>query len=59
MKNTKTTSILLLQILGLLLFSTIIMAQDSKKDFEQIKKIFFQQEADWNRGDIDAFMKAY
>ena len=59
MKNTKTTSILLLQILGLLLFSTIIMAQDSEKDFEQIKKIFFQQEADWNRGDIDAFMKAY
>lgn len=28
-------------------------------DFAQIKQIFFQQEKDWNRGDIEAFMEAY
>jgi len=43
----------------LLLFSTSVLAQDSNKDFEQIKKIFFQQEDDWNQGDLDAFMEAY
>ena len=59
MRNNKSTHILLMQMISLLLFSTFILAQDSNKDFEQIKKIFFQQEDDWNRGDIDAFMKAY
>ena len=59
MRNTKLSPILLMQMIGLLLFSTIILAQDNNKDFEQIKLIFFQQEEDWNRGDIDAFMKAY
>ena len=48
-----------MQIISLLLLSTSVLAQDSNKDFEQIKKIFFQQEDDWNRGDIDAFMEAY
>jgi len=28
-------------------------------DFREIKEIFYQQEKDWNRGDIDAFMEAY
>ena len=46
-------------MISLLLCSTPVLAQDSNKDFEQIRKIFFQQEDDWNRGDIDAFMKAY
>ena len=59
MRNNKSTPILLMQIILLLLFSTSVLAQDSNKDFEQIKKIFFQQEDDWNRGDIDAFMEAY
>ena len=59
MRNNKSTHILLMQMISLLFFSTFILAQDSNKDFEQIKKIFFQQEDDWNRGDIDAFMKAY
>jgi ketosteroid isomerase-like protein len=33
--------------------------QSDSLAFEQIKRIFFQQEEDWNRGDIDAFMQAY
>ncbi len=40
-------------------YSTETLAQKDSKDFEQIKKILFQQEEDWNKGDIDAFMKAY
>ena len=59
MRNIKSASILLMQMISLLLFSTFILAQDYNKDFEQIKKIFFQQENDWNLGNIDAFMKAY
>jgi ketosteroid isomerase-like protein len=43
----------------LLFVSTFTLAQDDNTDFEQIKKILFQQEEDWNRGDIDAFMRAY
>ncbi len=50
----------LIQVVCLLIFSNIIiLAQNDKPEFEQIKKIFFQQEADWNKGDIDAFMQAY
>ena len=36
-----------------------LLTQDDSEDFEQIKRIFYQQEMDWNKGDIDAFMKAY
>ena len=39
--------------------STKILAQKDSKDFEQIKKILYQQQHDWNNGDINAFMKAY
>lgn len=46
-------------IVLLILSSTPLLAQNSSSDFEQIKKIFFQQEEDWNSGDIDAFMEAY
>jgi len=59
MRNNKSTPILLMQMICLILFCTSVLAQDSNKDFEQIKKIFFQQEDDWNQGDIDAFMEAY
>lgn len=38
---------------------TPLLAQNDSKEFEQIKKILFQQEQDWNKGDIDAFMNAY
>jgi ketosteroid isomerase-like protein len=36
-----------------------VQFQHDSAEFEQIKRIFYQQEMDWNRGDIDAFMKAY
>jgi len=50
---------LLLILFSFFGISTFVLAQDGKSDFEEIKKIFFQQQEDWNRGDIDAFMKAY
>lgn len=28
-------------------------------DFQEIRRIFYQQQKDWNRGDINAFMGAY
>ncbi len=59
MKIRKLPGIILMQMICLISFSTLIQAQESNKDFEEIKKVFFQQEADWNKGDIDAFMKAY
>jgi len=36
-----------------------VLSQDDSADFQQIKRIFYQQEMDWNRGNIDAFMEAY
>jgi mannan endo-1,4-beta-mannosidase len=59
MKNRKLPGIILMQMICLISFSTLIQAQENNKDFEEIKKIFFQQEVDWNKGDIDSFMKAY
>lgn len=32
---------------------------DDILDFQEIRRIFYQQEKAWNRGDIDAFMGAY
>jgi len=58
MKSLKRIKALILICLALA-FSTEIRAQKDTKDFEQIKKILFQQEKDWNNGDIDAFMEAY
>jgi len=40
-------------------YSTEYIAQKDSKDFKQIKQILSQQEEDWNKGDIDAFMTAY
>ena len=36
-----------------------ILAQKGSRDLEQIKNILFQQQQDWNNGNIDAFMDAY
>lgn len=41
----------------LLLLPLVSSAQD--KDVEIVKTILLNQQADWNRGDIDAFMLAY
>jgi len=46
-------------LISQLFICSFILAQDQNKDFEMIKKIFFRQQEDWNRGDIDAFMEAY
>lgn len=59
MRNKLSGGIILLKMIILLQFSASVLAQESNEDFEQIRKIFLQQEKDWNRGDIDAFMKAY
>jgi len=60
MRVIKLQFVLFLPMISLLFLShTSLMAQYDSEDFEHIRKIFFQQEADWNRGDIDAFMEAY
>jgi len=38
---------------------SIIVAQNKSNDYEEIKKIFYQQGNDRNNGDISAFMQAY
>lgn len=45
----------------LIISANLLVAQKkvSKKDSLQIVKALFQQQADWNRGDIDAFMEGY
>lgn len=44
--------------LSLFLLPLSITAQESK-DFTTVKSILFRQQADWNKGDIDAFMNGY
>ena len=34
-------------------------AQSEDKDFAKIKKLLYQQQSDWNNGDVDAFMQVY
>ncbi len=41
MKIRKFPGIILMQMICLISFSTLIQAQESNKDFEEIKKIFF------------------
>lgn len=36
-----------------------VKGQEDSKDFQEIKQTFFQQQHDWNEGDIEAFMQAY
>lgn len=35
------------------------LSQNIDKDFNEIKAILYQQQKDWNDGNIDAFMTAY
>ena len=48
-----------LPLFMLLFFISTLTAQTNTKPFEEIKKILFQQQEDWNNGNIDAFMEAY
>ena len=43
----------------ILIIGQAVKGQEESKDFQEIEKILFQQEKDWNAGDIDAFMNAY
>ncbi len=36
-----------------------VSAQKKSRQLEKIKSILYQQQIDWNNGDIDAFMEAY
>lgn len=49
--------LLLISLAALLPLCT--SAQSNSKSFEKIKAILFQQQNDWNSGNIDAFMQAY
>jgi len=40
-------------------FALTAHAQYSDKDFNKISHTLMQQQEDWNRGDIDAFMTSY
>ncbi len=52
-----------LRISALLILTFLIVsngsAQQSDSQMEQIKKLLYQQQQDWNNGDIDAFMEVY
>ena len=37
----------------------LLFSQPTDKDFSTLEKTLMQQQSDWNRGDIDAFMEAY
>ena len=50
---------LILFLLFFFLTATILSAQKEPKAFQQIKKLLDRQQADWNAGNIDAFMQAY
>lgn len=46
----------------LLLFifcASITIAQKDAKSFQEIKKLLYQQQEDWNKGDVEAFMQVY
>ena len=51
----------LLSIFFMFLFSGIIFSQQKINitDSLEILNIFYKQQRDWNRGDIDAFMEGY
>jgi ketosteroid isomerase-like protein len=64
MRTLGSIKILFLMCLAFAYSTETLAQKDTKdtkdtKDFAQIKKILFQQEEDWNKGDIDAFMTAY
>ena len=42
-----------------LMFSNLLSAQEVDKDLQQIEQLLYQQQEDWNKGDIDAFMEVY
>ena len=57
-KSMKKLTSVIATISFILLLPVLVFAQQDK-DVEAVKAILFQQQADWNRADIDAFMKGY
>ena len=49
----------ILSLLFLACCGASAFAQKGARDFDQIRKILYQQQQDWNNGNIDAFMDAY
>jgi uncharacterized protein (TIGR02246 family) len=49
----------LLLILAIVLMAQVAPAQASRPAEAAIRQLLDQQTADWNRGDVDAFMKVY
>ena len=47
-------------LFGVFVFCSFsINAQSDQKVFNEIKALLYQQQEDWNNGDIDAFMESY
>ena len=55
----KATRLLLLLACCFFCATPKALAQKEAKAFEQIEKILYQQQQDWNAGNIGAFMEAY
>ncbi|MEO1260615.1 MAG: DUF4440 domain-containing protein [Bacteroidota bacterium] len=49
----------ILIFLALFLFTALLSAQKETKAFQEIKALLYQQQKDWNAGNIDAFMQTY
>lgn len=49
----------LLIILSLTLIFTSLSAQNNPTAIQEINEVMLQQEADWNKGDIEAYMQGY
>jgi ketosteroid isomerase-like protein len=58
MRNSVRIKIIFIASL-ILTFNHPAKCQEDSKDFQEIKQIFFQQQHDWNEGNIEAFMQAY
>ena len=50
---------ILIVLFTFFLFLNVLPAQYVDKDFQQIEQLLYQQQEDWNKGDIDAFMEVY
>lgn len=55
----RSLRLLTLSFSVLLILSVNGTAQKSNKHFDTIKDLLYQQQADWNNADIDAFMEVY
>ena len=57
-KMQNTNSFIFFCFISVLL-SNVLLAQKEDKDITKVKSILLRQSEDWNRGDINSFMKGY